>query len=162
MPEGYTLALEVVNPKARISPGVAILSYDCNEQESVFGQALTARYHSTDTWLYRNKVWQIAASQTLRYYEDPAAGKVSEAILKDYVGTYQLTPGTVLTVTQENGELFAQRGSGKPAQLIPESVDVFFRPGVEGRRLFHRDASGHVDMLIDRRNNEDLEWKKVV
>jgi hypothetical protein len=33
--------------------------------------------------------------------------------------------------------------------------------GVEGRRLFHRDASGHVDMMIDRRNNEDLLWKKI-
>ncbi len=161
MPAGYTLVLQVVNPKVLISPGVAILSYDCDERESVFGQALTARYHTTDTWLYRKNVWQIVASQTLRYYQDPPAGTVSEATLRDYVGTYQLTPGTVLTVTQKNGELFAQRGAGKPSQMFPESVDVFFRPGVEGRRLFHRDASGHVDTLIDRRNNEDLVWKKV-
>jgi hypothetical protein len=36
---------------------------------------------------------------------------------------------------------------GKPYQLMPESTDLFFRVGVEGRRLFHRDASGHVDMM---------------
>jgi hypothetical protein len=38
---------------------------------------------------------------------------------------------------------------------------MFFRAGVEGRRLFHRDASGKVDSLIDRRNNEDMLWKKI-
>jgi hypothetical protein len=161
LPAGYSGTIRVVHPKSRFAANVAVLSYDCDEVEKVFGRELHARYHSTDTWLYRNQAWQIVASQTLRYYEDPAEGTVSEAMLNDYVGMYELAPGNVATVTRQGGELYAQRNSGKPYQLLPESPDMFFRVGVEGRRLFHRDASGHVDMMIDRRNNEDLLWKKI-
>jgi hypothetical protein len=37
---------------------------------------------------------------------------------------------------------------------------LFFRKGVEGRILFRYDAHGKVDALIDRRNNEDVVWRK--
>jgi Domain of unknown function (DUF4440)/Domain of unknown function (DUF3471) len=161
LPTGYSGSIRVVHPKSRFAANVAVLSYDCDEVETVFGRELHARYHSTDTWLYRNQAWQIVASQTLRYYEDPAAGAVSEAMLNDYVGAYELAPGNVIAVTRQGDELYAQRNSGKPYQLLPESPDLFFRTGVEGRRLFHRDAAGHVDMMVDRRNNEDLLWKKI-
>jgi Domain of unknown function (DUF3471)/Domain of unknown function (DUF4440) len=161
MPAGYSGSIKVANAKTLFAPGVVILSYDCNEIETVFGRELHARYHQTDTWLYRNQVWQIASSQVLRYYEDPATGEVSKALLNDYVGTYEMAPGHTMTVTRQGDDLYAQSGSGKPVKLLPESTDMFFRPGVEGRRLFHRDASGHVDLLIDRRNNEDLLWKRV-
>jgi hypothetical protein len=161
MPAGYSGSIRVVHAKSRFAANVAVLSYDCDEVETVFGRELHARYHSTDTWLYRNQAWQIVASQTLRYYEDPAAGAVSEAMLNDYGGMYELAPGNVITITRQGDELYAQRNSGKPYRLLPESPDLFFRAGVEGRRLFHRDAEGHVDMMIDRRNNEDLLWKKI-
>ena len=36
-----------------------------------------------------------------------------------------------------------------------------FRKKVEGRRLFRYSDNGKVDALIDRRNNEDLVWKKI-
>ena len=62
-------------PKSNIQGDTAILSYDLNETETIFGQNLTARYHGTDTWMYRNGKWQIVAGQMFRYYEDPAPGK---------------------------------------------------------------------------------------
>jgi hypothetical protein len=77
------------------------------------------------------------------------------------VGTYELASGNDLTVTVENGQLFRQRGTGPKSPLICESGDVFFRKGVEGRFIFHRDASGKVDAVYDRRNNEDIVWKKI-
>ena len=47
---------------------------------------------------------------------------------------------------------------GKREQLFPESCDIFFRKGVEGRILFRTDANNKVDATIDRRNNEDAIW----
>jgi len=66
-----------------------------------------------------------------------------------------------MTITREGGKLYSRRGAGQRTELLPESPDLFFRAEIEGRRLFHRDASGRVDSLIDRRNNEDLIWKRV-
>jgi hypothetical protein len=57
--------------------------------------------------------------------------------------------------------LYRQRGEASKVALIPESTAIFFRKGVEGRILFHRGKRGNVDALIDRRNNEDIVWKKI-
>lgn len=66
-----------------------------------------------------------------------------------------------MVVTTHDGKLFAERPAGNPVQLFPESPDMFFRAGIEGRRLFRRNADGKVDSLIVRRNNEDMLWKKI-
>ena len=51
---------------------------------------------------------------------------------------------------------------GKKEQLLPETADIFFRKGIEGRILFrHNKRTGEVTELIDRRNNEDIVWRKV-
>jgi len=161
LPKGYSGTIKVTNPQSRIVGTTAIFAYDSDEVEIAYGQKMTARYHETDTWLYRDGRWQIVAAQVLRYYEDPAATTVDPARLDDYVGTYELAPGITMTVSRDGNQLFAQRGSGgTKTKLMPESPDLFFRPGIEGRRLFRRDPGGKVDALIDRRNNEDLIWRK--
>ncbi|MGA9811340.1 MAG: DUF4440 domain-containing protein [Terriglobales bacterium] len=161
LPAGYSGSIKLVNPKSNIQGDTAILSYDLDESETIFGQELTARYHGTDTWMFRNGKWQIAAGQMFRYYEDPAPGKADAKKYGEYVGTYGLAPGVTQTVSVRDGKLYAQRGSSPEVELAPESSDIFFRKGVEGRRLFRRAANGKVDAMIDRRNNEDVVWKKV-
>ena len=161
MPAGYSGVIKVVHPHATFAPGVAVLAYDCDETETIFGQELHARYHAVDTWLYREGKWQIAASQTMRYYEDPAVGTTDPAHLDDFTGVYELAPHNRRTVTRVGNDIFLQRGTGAKAKLLPESGDLFFRVGVEGRILFHRNISGKVDALYDRRNNEDVVWRKL-
>src|SRR5438046_4100403 len=191
-PAGYSGAIKIDNVISRIIGDTAILSYDANETETIFGQNLKARYHITDTWLRRNGEWQIIASQAHRYYEDPAVADPSQLLnsqhsTADFVGTYELAPGQTRTVTSENGasrderhgrksrevaversgelpryngKLFVER-NGKKEELLPETSDLFFRTGIEGRILFRYDATGKVDSLIDRRNNEDVVWHRV-
>jgi Domain of unknown function (DUF4440)/Domain of unknown function (DUF3471) len=186
MPAGYSGAIKIANIQSRILGDTAVLSYDLNETEVIFGQNLTARYHVTDTWIRRNREWsdrderhgrqsrkgtrssdagaaeiqwKIIASQAHRYYEDPAVGKGDPKKFADYAGTYQLAPGQTRTVTAEGDKLFVER-KGKKEQLFPETSEIFFRKGVEGRILFRYDANGKVESLIDRRNNEDVIWEK--
>jgi hypothetical protein len=161
MPAGYGGVIKVVHPHATFAPGVAVLAYDCDETETIFGQELHARYHSVDTWLYRKGKWQIAASQTMRYYADPAVGSTNAANLDDFIGVYELAGSNRRTVTRVGNDIYLRRGTGAKAKLLPESGDLFFRVGVEGRMLFHRDESGKVDALYDRRNNEDVVWRKL-
>lgn len=160
LPKGYSGSIKIENAISRIIGDTAVLSYDANETETIFGQNLRARYHITDTWLRRNGEWQIIASQAHRYYEDPAIGKADEKKFPGYVGTYQLAPDQTRKVTSDNGKLFVER-KGKNEELLPESSDLFFRKGVEGRILFRHDNAGAVDALIDRRNNEDVIWQKM-
>jgi Domain of unknown function (DUF4440)/Domain of unknown function (DUF3471) len=159
LPSGYSGTIKVQNAQSRIIGNTAVLSYDADETETIFGQKLKARYHITDTWLQRNGDWQIIASQAHRYYEDPAVGKADPKKFGGYIGTYELAPGQTRSVTAEGDKLFVER-KGKKEQLFPETSEIFFRKGVEGRILFRYDAVGKVDALIDRRNNEDVIWRK--
>jgi len=159
LPKGYSGTIKLMKPVSRIVGDTAILSYDLDETETVFGQNLTARYHATDTWLRRNGTWQIVASQAMRYYEDPAIGHADPAKFPEFSGVYQLADGPTRKVLAEDGNLFVER-DGKRQQLYPESPDIFFRKGVEGRILFRAGHGGKIDALIDRRNNEDIVWLK--
>ena len=161
LPNGYSGSIKVVNPQSLIVGTTAIFTYDCDETETIFGQEMHARYRQTDTWLYRNHQWQIAAAQVMRYYEDPAPGQDDPKLFPEFVGTYELAPGVQMIVTSDGNNLYSQRGGRPKVRLIPEATYIFFIKGVEGRRLFRRAANGQVDALIDRRNNEDVIWKKV-
>jgi len=77
----------------------------------------------------------------------------------DFAGTYELAPGQTRIVLAEGDDLFLER-NGKREQLFPETSEIFFRKGVEGRILFRYDTNGKIDALIDRRNNEDVIWQK--
>ena len=160
LPVGYSGTIKIENAQSRIVGNTAILSYDADETETIFGQNLKARYHVTDTWLQRNGNWQIIASQAHRYYEDPAVGKADPKRFPDYIGIYELAPGQMRSVTADGDRLLVER-NGKREQLLPETSEIFFRKGIEGRILFPRDQHGKVDSLIDRRNNEDVTWKKI-
>jgi ketosteroid isomerase-like protein len=160
LPQGSSGTITVENVQSHIEGDVAVLSYDLDETEIVFGQTERARYHETDTWMQRRGEWKTLASQVLRYYEDPAAGTVDTRELMDYVGQYEVAPGQTLTISREGQQLFLQKNDRPKVELIPEAGPMFFRRGVEGRILFRRTADGNVDALIDRRNNEDVVWKK--
>jgi hypothetical protein len=159
LPAGYAGTIKIENVQSRIIGNTAVLSYDADETEMIFGQNLKARYHVTDTWLQRDGDWKIIASQAHRYYEDPAIGKADPKKFADYVGTYELAPGQTRSVTAEDDKLLLER-KGKNEELLPETSEIFFRKGVEGRILFRYDGHGKVDALIDRRNNEDVIWRK--
>jgi hypothetical protein len=161
MPAGYSGSIKVKNVESRITADTAVLSYDSDETETIFGQELHARYHETDTWLLRKGEWQIVAAQAMRYYEDPAIGKADAETFPGFVGTYALGPERKATITAGNGQLFMERTSGKKVPLFPESSDIFFRKDVEGRILFPANEEGKIESMIDRRNNEDVVWRKV-
>ena len=83
LPKGYSGTIKIAKPQSRIHGDTAILSYDLDETETIFGQNLTARYHVTDTWLRRNGVWQIASSQrcvTMKIQPSPGSTRKNSPI----------------------------------------------------------------------------------
>jgi hypothetical protein len=161
VPKGYVLKFTIEDPWSRIFDTTAIFSYKVVEDLKIYGQQMGANFHMTDTWIKRNGEWQIVATQAFRYVGDPAVGKADVSNFSDYAGTYELAPGLRVTVSVEGDALYYQRGDQPKEILYPEVPGLFFRKGVEGRILFGRDANGKVDVLISRRNHEDLIYKKV-
>ena len=93
---------------------------------------------------------------------DPPAMAGAPAQLVQYTGAYKLKdsdPVTTLTVT--DGKLMGVRGTHAPAEWKQETPDVFFIPGDNRiRKIFQRDAEGHITGFIERRESWDIVWVK--
>src|SRR6202051_363206 len=53
LPAGYSGTIKIENVQSRITGNTAILSYDADETETIFGQDLKARYTITEQGLKR-------------------------------------------------------------------------------------------------------------
>jgi hypothetical protein len=83
-------------------------------------------------------------------YKIPAAKKemkVSEDILKKYVGTYEIIPQFKIDVTLENGTLQAQATGQPKFELFAEKENYFFLKVVEAEVEFINNEKGEIASL---------------
>lgn len=67
--------------------------------------------------------------------------------LKAYVGEYELQPGFILGITENNGELFAQATGQIKLKLEAISSTEFIAKGVDAKISFHRDSNRNINLL---------------
>lgn len=161
LPEGYIGKLRMTNPQVREYGDTAVITYDAMEDLEIYGQKIKTRFHTTETYLKRGGEWQMIASQVLAVPSELKAVQLPAKLYDEYVGEYELAPGITYKVHREGDQLFGQRGGRGVEELVPESADRFFRRGIRGERIFARDGSGRVVKMIDRRDNNDIVWRKV-
>lgn len=69
-------------------------------------------------------------------------------MLSEYVGEYALNPEVSVTVTLEDGTLYAQPTGQQRRPILPEAEDLFFLRSVNAQLRFERDASGDVASMV--------------
>src|SRR2546425_10915496 len=99
---GYWGTIKSENPQSRIMANTAILSYDANETETIFGQNLRARYHVTDTWLRRNGEWSDRDERHGRKSREVAVERSGE--LPRYNGGSSPARPTVIMKTRRSAK----------------------------------------------------------
>jgi|SRR5215471_18217830 len=162
LPKGYSGSIRMSNIQSRINGDAAVLSYRALEEETVFGQKLTPIYLVTDTYFKRNGQWQMVASHITVLPSERKAVSVNLKRLEAFVGEYELTPGNTYIVTIEADKLMGQRSGRSKEELLAADENTFFPKGtVRGEKVFVRDANSRVVQMLDRRENNDLVWKKV-
>ncbi|GAA3929085.1 serine hydrolase [Hymenobacter algoricola] len=78
----------------------------------------------------------------------PKAIAVNATTLSTYTGKYALAPTFVLTVTTENGQLFAQ-ATGQPRfPLVPTAPDRFTVASIQAELEFVKNTGGTVEKVI--------------
>jgi CubicO group peptidase (beta-lactamase class C family) len=95
---------------------------------------------------------------------EPAGRTVAEVdpdIYDAYEGSYELSPGFILTIIREDNRLMAQAtGQGK-LEVFPESETKFFLKVVEAQIIFQRDETGNVSQLTLHQNGQDMVAKRI-
>jgi D-alanyl-D-alanine-carboxypeptidase/D-alanyl-D-alanine-endopeptidase len=78
-----------------------------------------------------------------------------------YVGSYELAPNVIMTVTREGDQLITQlTGQGK-VPVYPEGVGKFFVKVVDAQLTFDSDAQGNVTQLILHQGGRDMPAKRI-
>jgi hypothetical protein len=162
LPKGYTGSIRVSNVQSRINGDAAILSWRALEEENILGQKLTPTYLVTDTYFRRDNRWQLVATQITVLPSERKTVAVKPEVYQSLTGQYELSPGVLYIITVEAGKLMAQRTGRDKQEWVPADVNTYFTKGtIRGEKYFVRDESGRVTEMLDRRENNDLIWKKI-
>jgi uncharacterized protein YneR len=86
--------------------------------------------------------------------------KVSPEILKQYVGTYELTPKFSLAITLEDGQLVSQGTNQEKVPMFAESETMFFLKLVDAQIEFLKNEKGEVTNLVLHQNGRDVKGVK--
>jgi len=112
---------------------------------------------STEVWQRKKGRWLMISSQTLALQQDPAAIVLPVAQLDEYAGDYSMAPGFVFHITRDGDRLLGAMNDAAPVEMKVEVRDVLFTPGTPRlRRVFQRDAAGHVTGFASRREGRDV------
>jgi hypothetical protein len=141
---------------------VAVVALELQESLDYHGQHLASRFRSLETWTKTEAGWRLLAQHVAAVLKDPPAVLLTREELCAYAGRYALTPEIATEIRCAEGELRALRTGRGEDVLRAEFPDVFFVPGrPRSRRIFLRDAQGRVEGFADRREGEDIRWKRV-
>jgi ketosteroid isomerase-like protein len=163
LPQGYVGSIKMGEPQVFMRDNVVVLSHRDRETLTLYGQTIITWFHMTDTWVREaDGQWKLAAEQVMAIPNERKPIHLSSEQLDSYVGQYQIAPDVSYDVTREGDNLFGRRTGRAKEELLPLAVDVLYRKGAwRGEKVFERDAQGKIIRLLDRRDNNDLVWKKV-
>jgi len=161
LPKGASGHIDVTEWKATIFGDSAVTTHLVDEHEDFHGQRLHALYRSTSTWLKESGDWKLVAMQTIALRQDPPAIALPAKLTDEYVGRYRAGPDYVYTITAKDGRLYGATNDGKPVEIKAELADVLFTPGQpRTRKIFTRDAGGHITGFRSRREERDVVFRK--
>jgi hypothetical protein len=99
---------------------------------------------------------QMLAGADVKPREFAKPVRVADEVLQRYVGSYQLAPGFVLTVTTENGKLFLEATDQPKFRVYPTSETEWKYKVVDARLVFDVDDAGTCTGLTLHQNGLEL------
>jgi hypothetical protein len=104
---------------------------------------------------------QASLSRAVRFALSRTETALAPEVLAHYVGVYQVTPASTITVVQSSGGLTVQLTGDPAVPLLAQSEDEFFlKDG--GQITFERDLTGAVTGLVSRQGlGKDTSAEKV-
>lgn len=163
LPKGYVGSIKIGDTKTLLQDGVVVLSHRDREELELYGQKIVTYFHMTNTWAkQRDGQWQLVSTQVMAIPNERKPAAIDPKTLDAFTGEYELAPEVKYVITRQGDKLFGQRTGRTKEELLPLCADVFYRKGVwRGEKVFERDAQGRVVKMLDRRENNDLVWRKL-
>lgn len=162
LPKGLVGHIAVTDYDLQRHGDTADATYIADETLDYHGQTIKTKFRTTDAWHRTADGWKMLSSMTLAVLNDPPAIQLPAAMLAAYAGHYELTPDIHYTVRVDGDRIFGLRDGGKEVELKAEAPDLFFIAGQpRSRKVFYRDSNGKVTGFGDRREGQDIRWRRM-
>lgn len=151
LPAGLVGRMQIEDFRLTVDGGVAVATYEIQEDLNYHGQPIRSRFRSMDTWRRTRQGWRMLAQHTAAALKDPPQIALTQAQLCGYAGVDALTDAIRARVRCTPEGLAAERDGRPVVNYRGETPDVFFAPGQpRTRRIFLRGPNGEVDAFVDR------------
>jgi Domain of unknown function (DUF4440)/Domain of unknown function (DUF3471) len=149
--------------RAVVKGDTATVSYHVVETTVLGEQKYESRSMRLDTYVRIDRRWRLLSMAAAEPPSWPDVATVDPAVYADYVGTYRMSPTTMIVVTNEGGHLMAAVTGQAKVELFPENATTFFdrTDSPFARTVFERDALGKVVAQIYRAHGQRVRAVKV-
>ena len=161
LPPGASGTIRIASYSANVDEEVAIVIHTDDEQENYHGQILHARYLMTEAWRRKAGEWKLYLVHAYAILKDLPSITLPARDLQEYAGHYFGGSDLAYVIQWDGKQLVGGRAGRSPTPLQVEVRDVLYVPGQpRTRKIFQRDANGKVIGFVDRREGEDVVWKR--
>jgi uncharacterized protein DUF4440 len=161
LPPGASGTLRIASYSASFSGDLATVIHTDDEQENYYGQIFHAQYLMTETWRHDSGDWKLYLVHVYAVQKDPPAISLPSESMAEYAGRYSGGSDLNYVVEWDGKQLKGGRLGKTSSPLQVEVRDVLFIPGQPRvRKIFQRNSSGQITGFVDRREGEDLVWKR--
>jgi D-alanyl-D-alanine-carboxypeptidase/D-alanyl-D-alanine-endopeptidase len=108
-----------------------------------------------------DRVDHILAGQAVEPLPVRRAITLDSKTLDEYSGSYEVIPGTQMTITRQGDHLAFQLPRQQPIGLYAEAKDKFFVRVVEASVTFERNEQGQIVACVLHQNGRDTKGKRV-
>jgi CubicO group peptidase (beta-lactamase class C family) len=129
--------------------------------EASLGIVVATNYDRTPIDPIMDAALTVALGETFAPHGKRQAISVDSALLRDYVGAYEIAPGVLLNISLEGGRLLNQVGDRPKVEIFPQTETCFFLKVADVRMIFERNDEGKVYQLAIRQGISDRFAKKV-
>jgi Domain of unknown function (DUF4440) len=162
LPAGLEGGIEVKGLTVEDFGSAAVVRYLADEWETVFGQRITVKYRTTDTFRRAGSTWKLVASHVSVVTSDPPAQAVDKDDWPGFVGDYQLLPdGWTFHIVLRDGELHGGRDPNDLRQMIPLAPNTFVRMGTLGEWIFVQGRDRKPKQILNLRKFAPLVWTRL-
>jgi len=157
---GYTFSAVVDDVRATEVGDTILLTYREKDIRDYAVQRSENTYIDTETYIKLKGEWQLIAWTENALPVDPPAVPLDPKLYDKYVGTYEVNPKAMFTVTREGNKLMGQYAGEEKFELLPASRSSFFTHGDSAEYVFLWDRSGRVVGHIYRADGSEIKYKK--
>lgn len=124
--------------------------------EKSLGIVAATNYDRTPIDIITDAALTISLGEEFVPRNERKAISLDPAILREYVGVYEIAPEVMLTITLEDSRLLTQAAGQPKVEIFPESVTIFFLKVADVRMIFEKNGKGEVFQAVIRQGTSDM------